>query len=82
MALYKVETKLSAEDILEKASRFLGKGGAGLKLVEKNPCCVYFEGGGGHVTVAVKESDEKKKNVVTLETREWDHHVKKFMSKL
>jgi hypothetical protein len=77
MALYSVETKLSPEKALEKAIAYFGEGGLGLELTEQNSCCVFFEGGGGHVSVTVVEGE--RKTTVELETREWDYHVKRFM---
>ena len=77
MARYSVETKLSPEKAVEVATAYFGDGGLGLEAVEKNPCCVYFEGGGGHVYVTAFTGD--KGTTVELETREWDYHVKQFM---
>jgi hypothetical protein len=80
MALYSVETKLSPEDAIERARAYFGEGGLGLELTERNPCCVYFEGGGGHVLVTGIMGE--KKTTVELETREWDYHVKRFMREI
>ena len=80
MALYGVETKLSPEEVIEKARVLFGEAGLGLEMVEKNPCCVTFTGGGGYVTVTA--SAKEKKTVVDLETREWDYDVKRFMRAL
>ena len=80
MALYGVETKLSPEEVIEKAKVLFGEAGLGLEMVEKNPCCVTFTGGGGYVTVTA--SAKEKKTVVDLETREWDYDVKRFMRAL
>jgi hypothetical protein len=77
MARYSVETKLNPEEAVEKATAYFGEGGLGLKLVEQGPCCVYFEGGGGHVYVTAVTGE--KRAVVDLETREWDYHVRRFM---
>jgi hypothetical protein len=80
MALYGVETKLSPEEVIEKAKALFGEAGLGLEMAEKNPCCVTFTGGGGYVTVTA--SAKEKKTVVDLETREWDYDVKRFMRAL
>lgn len=74
------ETKLTPAEILERASSFFGKGGLGLKETDRNPCCVFFEGGGGHVSVTVIEEDNNRS--VEVETREWEYQVKQFMGKL
>jgi hypothetical protein len=80
MALYSVETKLSPEETIERAMAYFGEGGLGLEPTERNPCCVYFEGGGGHVLVTAIAGE--KKTTVELETREWDYHVKRFMREI
>jgi hypothetical protein len=80
MARYSVETKLKPEEAMERATAYFGEGGLGLEVSEQNPCCVYFVGGGGHVSVTVGPGE--KKTTVELETREWDYHVKQFMRKI
>jgi hypothetical protein len=82
MALYSVKTKLSPEDAIKKSKVYFGEGGLGLEMNEQNPCCVYFEGGGGHVKVTVGAVEGKKETTVTLETREWDYQVKQFMREI
>jgi hypothetical protein len=80
MPLYSVKTKLSPEETVEQAIETFGPGGLGLETERENPCCVTFEGGGGHVTVtASREGDE---TTAELETREWDYHVQKFMREI
>jgi hypothetical protein len=80
VARYGVETKLSAEEAIEKATAYFGEGGLGLTVVEQGPCCVHFEGGGGHVYVTAGAGE--KTSTLDLETREWDYHVKQFMREL
>jgi len=77
MARYSVETKLGAEEAIEKATAYFGEGGLGLAVVQQGPCCVSFEGGGGHVYVTAVTGE--KMTTLDLETREWDYHVKRFM---
>jgi hypothetical protein len=77
MARYSVETKRSPEKAIEMAAAFFGERGLGLKAVETGPCCVSFEGAGGHVYVTASAGE--KGTTVELETREWDYHVKQFM---
>lgn len=78
MASYGVESKLSPEQVIEKAVEFFGES-LGLEITQQAPCCVHFVGGGGHVAVAVAEG---KKTSVDLETREWDYQVRQFMHKI
>ena len=80
MARYSLETKKSAKEVIERAVAFFGERGLGLSVVEQNSCCVTLEGGGGHVSVTANPGE--KKTVVDLETREWDYHVRRFMSEL
>lgn len=81
MARYSRESKLDVEEVLRRAEDFFGSGELGLKLVERDECCLSFEGGGGHVTVAAARC-KPDRTEVDLETREWDYHVKRFMEKL
>jgi hypothetical protein len=78
---YSVETDMSPEEVVEEALSYFGEGGLGLDLESKNPCCVHLTGGGGHVSVTVEEGGDER-SVVELETREWDYHVRKFMSEI
>jgi hypothetical protein len=81
MARYGKETKLEAEEVLRRAEGFFGKGGLGLTVIERNECCLSFEGSGGHVTVSAARC-KPDRTEVDLETREWDYQVKRFMEEL
>ena len=81
MARYTKESKLEPEAVLRKAEEFFGAGGLGLQVIERNECCLSFEGSGGHVTVTAARC-EPDKTEVDIETREWDYQVKEFMGKL
>lgn len=74
------ETRLAPADIVERASKFFGKGGEGLTETERSLCCISFEGAGGYVAVSVV--DEAKHRTVDVETREFDYQVKQFLQKL
>lgn len=80
MAIYSVKTKKGPEEVVERAIDYFGKEGLGLSVARENPCCVTFEGGGGHVSVTA--SQEEDTTEVELETREWDYHVKRFMNQI
>jgi hypothetical protein len=80
MPLYSVETKMSPEDVVERAKAYFGEGGLGLSVTSQDPCCITLEGGGGHVSVTASQEDAGTE--VRLETREWDYHVKKFMGQV
>ncbi len=47
MARYGVETRLKPEEVVKRAIAYFGGGGLGLEMEEREPCCVYFSGGGG-----------------------------------
>jgi hypothetical protein len=79
MPLYSVETKLSTDQAIQEAVKYFGPGGLGLKLVDQEPCCANFEGGGGHVSVRAVSGET---TTINMETREWDYHVKQFMRQL
>ena len=81
MARYSKQSRLEPIAVLRLAENFFGAGGLGLKVVERNECCLSFEGGGGHVTVSAARC-EPDYTEVDLETREWDYQVKEFMGKL
>ena len=74
---YGTETKLSTSEVLNTAERYFGEGGLGLEPTSRDDCCLSLSGGGGHVTVTVTELE---RTTVDVETREWDYHVKKFIS--
>ena len=81
MARYSKESKLEVDGVLRRADNFFGSGGLGLKVTERKECCLSFEGGGGHVTVAAARCKPDRTDV-DLETREWDYHVKRFIENL
>lgn len=80
MPRYGVQSKLKPDEVITKAKEYFGKDGLGLSVTDRNPCCVYFEGGGGHVAVTAAEGEQKTQ--VELETREWDYQVKHFMDQV
>jgi hypothetical protein len=81
MGRYGKESTMEPDEVLRRAEDFFGPGGLSLTLVERNECCLSFEGGGGHVTVSAARCKPDLTDV-DLETREWDYHVKRFMEKL
>ena len=74
------QTGLASEEVLERASKFFGKGGEGLEEKERNPCCISFEGGGGYVSISIY--DEEKHRTVEVESREFEYQAKQFLRKL
>ena len=70
----------SPDEVIKRAVKFFGPEGYGLKVIEKDDCCITFEGGGGgvYVTTAV----EKKGTTVDMESREWDFQTEEFLKKI
>jgi hypothetical protein len=80
MGRYSVQTKLSPEEVLEKAKAHFGEGGTGLEITNENACCISFEGGGGFISVTIDAGEEASSPTeVELLTREWIFDVKQFM---
>jgi hypothetical protein len=80
MARYGTRSRLESGMVLDKAKSFFGARGLGLRMMECDDSCIYFVGGGGHVLVEACELE--KGSEVELETREWDYHVRRFMSSI
>jgi hypothetical protein len=74
------QTGLAPEEVIDRASRFFGKGGEGLEEKERNPCCISFEGGGGYVSIAIY--DEENHRMVEVESREFEYQAKRFLGTL
>lgn len=81
MARYGARTRLAPAEVLDKAVAFFGALGVGLEVAQRNECCAHLQGGGGHVLVLVS-TDKRGDTEVTLETREWDRHIRRFMALL
>ena len=74
------QTRLTPEQVIDRASKFFGKDGEGLEEKERNPCCISFEGGGGYVSISINE--EEKNRMVDVETREFEYQAKQFLVKI
>jgi hypothetical protein len=59
--------------VIERAAKFFGKDGEGLKKTERIPCCISFEGIGGYVLVSIVDEEEGQKRSVDVETNEFDY---------
>jgi hypothetical protein len=80
MASYELETKLTLDEVLERADGFFGDSGLGLSPREHGPRDRAWQGGGGAVFLAVHDSDGGSR--VEIATREWDAPVREFMEQL
>jgi hypothetical protein len=72
---YEAQTYLTAQEVLEAAIAFFGVN-LGLELQSQGFDTLHFVGGGGYVSLSVKEADPVR---VEFETREWDAQVEDFM---
>ncbi len=73
-------TKLSTDEVMKRLKKYFGQGGQGLEVIEENPFCVSFAGGGGSVNATV--CTEKGKTKVNLVAQEWEYQAKEFLSQL
>jgi hypothetical protein len=74
------QTRLKPEQVLELAANYFGKNGLGLDEKEQNPCCIYFEGAGGYISINILEEDQQRG--VEVESREWDYQAKRFLEEI
>jgi hypothetical protein len=73
-------TRRSPAEIVEKAIVFFGPAGLGLDVRERGQDTATFVGGGGYVTV--RASARADGSEITVEAREWDHDVRRFVDGL
>ncbi len=75
---YDVQTYMTPQEVMQAALSFFGAG-LELELQSQGFDSLHFVGGGGHVTVSIKDADPV---TVELETREWDFQVEEFMASI
>jgi hypothetical protein len=75
---YEVQTYMTPQEVIQAAMSFFGVD-LELELQSEGFGSLHFVGGGGHVTVSVKDGDPV---TVELETREWDAQVEEFMARV
>ena len=76
---YEVVTGLTPCEVFEHAIGHFGPRGAGLRLTSQTSQSLLFQGGGGHVVIAVKPGPQ---TLLELETRAWDDAVQQFMAQI
>ncbi len=67
---FEMKTTLLPEAVRERALKFFGEGGFGLKLAEKGADTLYFEGAGGSVTISTAR--EGNHTLVEFVEQEWE----------
>ncbi|MFN2228046.1 MAG: hypothetical protein ACK2UY_17115 [Anaerolineae bacterium] len=87
MLRLQVESKLSQNEVVEKARDFFGPNGWGLEVTEFADCCARFEGGGGQVYVQTSprrgEKGEKRSgSTVEIQGREWERQIREFAGQI
>jgi hypothetical protein len=75
---YEVQTYMAPQEVVEAAISFFGVD-LGLDLQSQGVGSLQFMGGGGHVSLALKDEEPVS---VELETREWDAQVEEFMGRI
>jgi hypothetical protein len=76
------KSNLSPSEVVEKAVKFFGPTGAGLTVADQGACCARFDGAGGYVFVQTADIDGRTGSDVTVEGREWEHQIKRFMGEI
>ncbi|MCL4535431.1 MAG: hypothetical protein M1370_09770 [Bacteroidetes bacterium] len=72
-------TSLKPAEVLERAVKFFGEGGLGLKLEQRTEDTLYLTGGGGSITVSVAPG---ARTIVEFVEREWEQQMKEFIQGL
>jgi hypothetical protein len=75
---YETQTYMTPPEVIEAAISFFGVE-LGLELQRQSLDTLHFVGGGGHVTLSLREANPV---TVEFETREWDAPVEDFMGRI
>jgi hypothetical protein len=75
---YETTAKPESDAAIALAERFFA-GRFGLTVQTRSPRAIGFEGGGGHVVVAITG---ERPTTLDIQTREWDEQVAAFMRAL
>lgn len=76
------ESKLLPGEVIEKAVALFGPSNMGMEVVEQAECCARFQGAGGYVFVQAADTDSGDGSDVTVEGREWERQIKRFMAEI
>ena len=76
---YSVTARGSGREILQRAVGYFGPNGLGLKVRANLVDAVHFDAPDGFVSVTITGEDPTQ---VELTTREYDHHVQRFIREL
>lgn len=74
------QSRMSPSEVMERAYRFFGPEGVGMKVVEREVRRMRFELAGGHVMVrANKMETQQLGSKVSVHGQEWEYQVRRFM---
>ncbi len=74
---YGTTTKLSPEEVIEKAIDYFGK--LGLEVTGNEGYSLLMQGGGGYIDLSVYVDGDTEVDVVT---QEWSEQVKQFLQRI
>lgn len=78
---YGAETKLTPEEVLDRARAYFGTGGkVGLPETEHGPTSAIFATAAGGISVSAVPTDDR--TVVTILSREYDYWAERFLDEL
>lgn len=76
---YSATARGSGREVLQRAVRFFGPDGLGLKVRANLVDSVHFDAPDGFVSITISGEDPTR---VELTTREYDHHVQRFIREI
>ena len=83
MARYEAWTKLPSDEAIEKAAKYFAANSAGLAVSSKTPNSLCLESPDGYITISICPDEKRgKKNVMQIETSQFDSQVREFMRSL
>jgi hypothetical protein len=74
------QCRRAPEQVIARAAAYFGPDGEGLEETGRSPCCISFEGLGGHVSVTV--SEDEGGSAVEVVTQEFEYHARRFLESL
>ena len=73
-------TKLSSEEVLERAKNFF-ENNSGLKLADETAgCCIEFSSNLGFVIVQIQNEPQNRE--VVVRTQEYEYQIQEFLGKI
>jgi hypothetical protein len=83
MARYEAWTRLSPEKAIDRAARHFATVSGGLAVSSRTANSLCLESPDGYVTITVCPDEKRgKKNVMEIETSQFDSQVREFMRSL